>query len=43
MVFLLTEYYSVEEISKFSEKLTTDVFSIFHLNIKSLNKNTDKV
>ena len=43
MVFLLSEYYSVEDISTFSEKLTRDIFSIFHLNIRSLKKNIDKV
>ena len=40
---LNSEYYSVEEISKFSEKLEKDTFSIFHLNIRSLNKNIDKL
>ena len=42
MVFLLTEHYSVKEISKFSEKLTRDIFSMFHLNITSINKNKFK-
>ena len=38
-----SEYYSVEEISKFSEKLNKKTFSIFHLNIRSPNKNIDKL
>ena len=38
-----SEYYSVEEISKFSENLNKETFSIFHLNIRSLNKNIDKL
>ena len=38
MIFLLSEYYSVEEINTFSEKLTRDI-----LNIRSLNKNIEKV
>ena len=30
------EHYSVEEISKFSEKLNKETFSIFHLNVRSV-------
>ena len=40
---LHSEYYSVEEINKVSEKLIKEAFSIFHLNIRSLNKNIDKL
>ena len=38
-----SEYFSVEEISNFSAKLDKGTFSIFHLNIRSLNKNIDKL
>ena len=38
-----SEYYSVEEISKFSEKLNKETFSIFYFNIRSLNENIDKL
>ena len=33
----------MKEISKFSEKLNEDTFSIFYLNIRNLNKNIDKL
>ena len=38
-----SEYYSVEKIIKFSEKLNKETLSIFHLHIRSLNKNMDKM
>ena len=37
------EYYSVVEISKFSEKLNNQKSSMFYLNIRNLNKNIDKL
>ena len=37
-----SEYYSVEEIRKFSGKLYKEIFSVFNLNIRSLNKNLGK-
>lgn len=37
------EYYSVKIISKFTEKLNKVIFSIFYLNIRSLNKNIEKL
>ena len=38
-----SEYYSVEEIRKFLEKLYKEMFSVFNLNIRSLNKNIGKL
>ena len=38
-----SEYYSAEEICKFSEKLNIETFLIFNLNIRSLNKHIDKL
>ena len=37
------EYYAAEEISKISEELNNKIFSIFHINITSLDKNIDKL
>ena len=38
-----SEYYSVEEIRKFLEKLYKEMLSVFNLNIRSLNKNIGKL
>ena len=36
-------FYSQDQLTQFSDRLTNESFSIFHLNIRSLNKNIDNL